>query len=212
MTQDLAFNNDRLSFRRDRVGDSHGGIVVYVKEDIPCKRKHDLELNTIECIWLKLNIKDKKLRVGTFYRPPNSTPLILADIENSIDLATDTGIQDVVILGDFNLNFFNTQSKSKINNICRQFYLTQLITGPTNFAETSSTIIDWILVSKLSAVELSGVGEPFLMQDIQYHCPTYCVLKFKKHLAKAFSRKIWLLKMATIMQFVKRFLIMTGTQ
>ena len=30
------------------------------------------------------------------------------------------------------------------------------------------------------------------MQDIRYHCPTYCVLKFKKHLSKAVSRKIWL--------------------
>ena len=30
------------------------------------------------------------------------------------------------------------------------------------------------------------------MQDIRYHCPTYCVLKFKKHLSKAFSHKIWL--------------------
>ena len=56
-------------------------------------------------------MKNKKLLVGTFYRPPNSTPLILADIENSIGLAIDTGIQDVVILGDFNLNFLNTQSK-----------------------------------------------------------------------------------------------------
>ena len=34
-----------------------------------------------------------------------------------------------------------------------------------------------ILVSNLRTVELSGVGEPFLMQDIRYHCPTYCVPK-----------------------------------
>ena len=60
LTKDLAFNNYRLPFRRDGVGDSHGGIVVYVKENIPCKRRYDLELNTIECIWLKLNTKNKK--------------------------------------------------------------------------------------------------------------------------------------------------------
>ena len=113
LTQNLAFNNYRLPFRRERVGDSHGGIVVYVKENIPCKRRNDLELNTIECIWLELNIKNKKILVGTFYRPQKSTPLILADNENSIGLAIDTGIQDVVILGDFNLNFLNIQSKSK---------------------------------------------------------------------------------------------------
>ena len=52
LTQDLAFNNYRLPFRRDQVGDSHGGIVVYVKENIPCKRRHDLELNAIEAFGL----------------------------------------------------------------------------------------------------------------------------------------------------------------
>ena len=70
--------------------------------------------------------------------------------------------------------------------------MTQLKTEPTNFAKTSSTIIDLILVRNLRTVEPSGVGDPFLMQDIRYHCPTYCVLKLKKHLAKAFLRKIWL--------------------
>ena len=111
LTQDLAFNNYSLPFRRDCSGDSHGGIVVYVKDNIPCKRRNDLELNTIECIWLELNIKNKKIPVGTFYRPQNSTPLILADIENYNGLAIDTGLQDVVILGDFNLNFLNIESK-----------------------------------------------------------------------------------------------------
>ena len=60
LTQDLAFNNYRLPFRRDRSGDSHSGIVVYVKENIPCKRRNELELNTIECIWLELNIYNTK--------------------------------------------------------------------------------------------------------------------------------------------------------
>ena len=66
LTQDLAFNNYRLSFRRDRVGDNHGGIVVYAKDTIPCKRRYDLELNTTECTWLEMIIKNKKLLVGTF--------------------------------------------------------------------------------------------------------------------------------------------------
>ena len=34
-TQDLAFNNYRLPLRRDRICDSHGGIVIYVTENIP---------------------------------------------------------------------------------------------------------------------------------------------------------------------------------
>ena len=38
-TKDLMFNEFQTPFRQDRVGDSHGGILVYVKRDIPCKRR-----------------------------------------------------------------------------------------------------------------------------------------------------------------------------
>ena len=30
------------------------------------------------------------------------------------------------------------------------------------------------------------------MQDIRYNCPTFCIFKFKRHIVKPFSRKIWL--------------------
>ena len=103
INQDLMLNNFQVPFRRDRVGDSHGGILVYVKDGVPCKRRTDLELINIECIWVEVKVRNKRVLVGTFYRPPNSLPLILSDIENSIGLAVDTGILDIVILGDFNL-------------------------------------------------------------------------------------------------------------
>ena len=110
-TEDLLFNDFKAPFRRDRVGDSHGGIIVYVKNDIPCKRRQNLELLNIECIWLELNIKNRKLLVGTVYRPPSSSPQVLTDIKSSIGLAVDTGITDIVITGDFNLNMINPQSE-----------------------------------------------------------------------------------------------------
>ena len=192
INQDLMLNNFQVPFRRDRVGDSHGGILVYVKDGIPCKRRTDLELITIECIWVEVNVRNKRVLVGTFYRPPNSLPLILSDIENSIGLAVDTGISDIVILGDFNLNMLATQSQRKINDLCQQYGLIQLINEATNFTESSASIIDLIMVSNINSVDISGVGEPFLMQDIRYHCPTFCIFKFKKHIVKPFSRKILL--------------------
>ena len=192
INQDLMLNNFQVPFRRDRVGDSHGGILVYVKDGIPCKRRTDLELITIECIWVEVNVRNKRVLVGTFYRPPNSLPLILSDIENSIGLAVDTGISDIVILGDFNLNMLVTQSQRKINDLCQQYGLIQLINEATNFTESSASTIDLIMVSNINSVDISGVGEPFLMQDIRYHCPTFCIFKFKKHIVKPFSRKIWL--------------------
>ncbi|MCG8048840.1 MAG: reverse transcriptase domain-containing protein [Candidatus Thiodiazotropha endolucinida] len=191
-TEDLLFDDFQTPFRRDRVGDSHGGIVVYVKNGIPCKRRADLELINIECLWIELKIKNRNILVGTFYRPPNSTPLVLTNIDDSIGLALDTGISDITILGDFNINMLNRQSERKISDICKQYNLTQLIDEPTNFSEFSSSIIDLLFVSNIHSVAVSGVGEPFLMQDIRYHCPIFSIFKFKRQTFKPFTRQIWL--------------------
>ena len=190
--QDLEFNDFQLPFRRDREGDSHGGILVYVKNDIPSKRRDDLELNNIECLWVEINVRNKKLLVGTFYRPQNSNALVFSNIENSSGMAVDTGIADIIILGDFNINILNEQPARKITELCQQYNFSQLINEPTNYTESSSSIIDLIMVSNLQTVDISGVGEPFLSQDIRYHCPIFCIFKFKSHVVKPFRRKVWL--------------------
>ena len=77
-------------------------------------------------------------------------------------------------------------------DICQTFSLHQLIDEPTNFTETSSTIIDLILVNNVSFVEISGVSEPFLLQDIRYHCPVFAVFSFTKPHSKNFTREVWL--------------------
>ena len=178
-----------MLFRRDRIGDSHGGIALYVKDDIPGKRRLDLELANIECLWLELNIRNRKLLVGTFYRPPNSSPIVLSNIENSIGLAVDTRIADIVITVDLNFNVINPSSANKILDICKQYNL-QLMKEPTHFTDYSSSLIDLILVSNLQSFELSGVGEQFLSQDIRYQCPIFSIFRLKKAVQNAFKRDI----------------------
>ena len=166
--------------------------MVYVKKDIPCKRRIDLELVNIECLWIEVYAKTKKVLIGTFYRPPNSTPVVFSDIENSIGLATDNGIEEIVVTGDLNLNMLNPYSRAKILDVCQTYNLTQLINEPTHYTETSSSIIDLILVSNLRSVELSGVSEPFLLHDVRYHCPVFIIFTFNKQVSKSFVREIWL--------------------
>ena len=74
---DIKIENFKL-FRRDRPGDHHGGICVYVRNNVFSKRSHDLELPNIECLWVEISIKNKIQLIGTFYRPPppNSTNAI----------------------------------------------------------------------------------------------------------------------------------------
>ena len=190
-TSDIAFANYQIPFRKDRPTDRHGGVIVYVKDTLSARRRPDLEINDLECIWLELNVKRKSILFGVFYRPPNSTAAILSGIEDSIALAIDTGIKDIVVTGDFNFDYLKPTSRTKIDNICMQFGLSQLITEPTNFTESSQSVIDLFFTSSPNLVSVSGVGEPFLDQAIRYHCPVFCCLKYPKPLHSSFKRKVW---------------------
>ena len=71
-TNDLNIPSYNYPERKDRDTDPRGGVVIYVKESLNYKRRQDLELPGIECIWLELILQNKRLLFGLFYRPPNS--------------------------------------------------------------------------------------------------------------------------------------------
>ena len=50
-----------VPLRKERVESSYGGVAVYFKEAVHYERKPDLEINSLECVWLELKIKKKKL-------------------------------------------------------------------------------------------------------------------------------------------------------
>ena len=122
---------------------------------------------------------------------PNSEAVILSAIEDSINLAVDSGVNDIIITGDFNLNMQNVKSAHKITSLCEQLSLVQSIEEPTHFTETSSSLIDLLLVNNNEHLILSGVGDPFLHLDIRYHCPVFGVFNFRKPKCLSFKRRIW---------------------
>ena len=115
----------------------------------------------------------KSILFGLFYRPPKADSQYFSNIEDSISLAIDTSITDIIVTGDFNLNFLNAQARRKIDMLCTQLSLYQPIDQPTHYTEHSSSLIDIILVSNKDNLMFSGVGDPFLNQDMRYHCPVF---------------------------------------
>ena len=190
-TNDLMLQSYNIPERKDRTGDPHGGVIVYVKNGIFYKRREDLEIRGLECLWIEVINPRRRILFRLFYRAPNSDANYYNNIEDSVSLAVDTGIKDIVITGDFNLNHLNNTSRRKSDSLCMQFSLHQSISQPTHFTEHSSSLIDIILVSNKENLILSGVTDPFLNQDVRFHCPVYGVLKFSKPKSKTFVRHIW---------------------
>ena len=106
-----------------------------------------MKLLDIECVWIEVKTHNIKQLIGTFYRPPNSNNTVISTIEDSVGLVFDTNIKNILITGDFNLDTLKHASNKKLLELCQHYNLKQLINEPTNFTETSSTIIDLFLTA-----------------------------------------------------------------
>ncbi|CAB3979739.1 Hypothetical predicted protein [Paramuricea clavata] len=61
-------------FRKDRSGNNYGGIVVYLRDTINAIRRIDLEIESIEAIWVEITMPcTRGLLVAHFYRPPDGS-------------------------------------------------------------------------------------------------------------------------------------------
>jgi len=71
------------------------------------------------------------------------------------------------VTGDFNLDANKASSSRKIEFLCTNFSMSQIILSPTHFTETSQSLIDIFVVTNPDDVVDCGVGEPFLDQLVQ---------------------------------------------
>ena len=93
---------------------------------------------------------------------------------------------------NINLNMFKNNSARKINLFCSDFGMHQSITEPTHYTERSEpSLIDLILVHNPDSLVASGVGDPFLEQNLRFHCPIFGLLKFPNTKVKSYTRQIW---------------------
>ena len=104
-------------YRSDQQADNYGGVCVYIKENVHSRRRTDLEILNIECIWVEVNIHHRIFILGTFYRPPNSSVQTLSYIEDSVSLAFDSNIKDVFITGDFNLDTLKATTNKQMQHV-----------------------------------------------------------------------------------------------
>lgn len=118
--EDIMLQSYSTPERKDRPGDPHGGVMIYVKDGIFYKRRDDLEIRGIESIWIEVINNHKSILFGLFYRPPNADAQYFSNIEDSISLAIDTGISNIIVTGDLNFNFLNVQARRKIDMLCTQ--------------------------------------------------------------------------------------------
>lgn len=176
--------------RTDRCNRPGGGVIIFVRDSFFCKRRNDLELRELEAVWVEIHVKSKHILIGGFYRPPNSKTDYFNLVAESIDRAYNTNIDDIIVTGDFNYDML-TNDKNIMADLINQYSLKLVIDEATHFTENSSSLIDLILVRNNANILISGVADPFIPDQIRYHCPVILLLKYLRSTPKTYKRKIW---------------------
>ena len=169
--------------RKDRQ-EHGGGVCCYIRSNVSYIRRHDLENDELELLWLEIKPKNEtRIFVGTIYRQPNSPMSFFDSLEDNLDRVSALS-ERVLLLGDLNCNMLTTNSLSKrLNELEILIGLKQLIQEPTRVTPNSSTLIDLILVSNSFGALQCGV-QPIGFSD---HSLVYTLTKTS---ANMFTPKI----------------------
>ena len=154
-------------FRYDRNG---GGILLYVREDIPAKAIH-CEFPTFESFFVEINLHKKKWLINCSYNPHKN------NIGSHLNVITKTldkyygKYENVVFLGDFNAAIEETTMEL----FCESYNLTNLIKQPTCFKNPEKPrCIDLILTNRPKSFQTTCVIETGLSD---FHRMSVSVLK-----------------------------------
>ena len=103
--------------------------------DIPC----------LEAVWVETKLSQETILIGSFYRPPSSRVSYWKLINESIRNVANTS-HKFFILGDF-INDFLKNPSTHLLDILQFNNLSELVTSPTRFTNTSSTCNYLIITS-----------------------------------------------------------------
>lgn len=166
---------------KDRLRGRGGGVAAYVslKYDYSLF-EFDFQTNEqLEYLIFKTRIQKRVFAFCVFYRPPNTNINTFLDDFDNIFSTICISVDEVVCLGDFNVDFFNVSNP--VSNCFQAYNLTQILNEPSRISGRSSTLIDPIFVSDVDLVTSTGTLPADTFSD---HRLVYCELLFNVDIAQ----------------------------
>ena len=155
-----------------------GGVSVLINEEL---KSQEIPLKDIctptEAKLVEIKLEERRLIVGSMYRPPNSKGSdFITNFEKIMKTLKLTKKTDVIIGLDHNPDFLKSSKHKKMSLFINRIFdhgLLPCITRPTRITHTSASLIDNVLVSgKLHDKCLSGIA----ISDLSDHLPCLVTL------------------------------------
>ena len=184
---DISIEGFQKPIRKDLLGQTypHGGVAIYVKDNLICKERPDLDIPGLEAVWIETKLGQETFLIGSFYRQPSQPVAYWKLVDQSIQNVASTPHR-FIILGDFNQNFLDNPSEHLLNIIAFN-NLQQLINTPTRYTETTATCLDVILAQSVDRITDSGVLPPICSD----HSVPFVKLNTNTPKGTSFKRKIY---------------------
>ncbi|PFX21807.1 hypothetical protein AWC38_SpisGene13715 [Stylophora pistillata] len=166
--------------RNDRQDGRDGGeVALYYKSHLHLEVVPKYMQNSLEVLWMELIISSRRLLIGCAYRPPDYNNFY-DDLKPILERIWLTR-KNVIVTGDLNSNILKKDCNGKkILQILRAFNYKNLNKSPTRVKETTSTLLDVVIVSDYSKAHSSGVID-FAIADHKF---IFVVYELKKQKAK----------------------------
>ena len=178
----MQFNIDGYNIFRSDQNAKGDGILMYVRDDIPCKLI-PMRNSTIEGFFIELKLRKKKWLLCCSYNPHRrfiSNHLI--DIGRNLDLLS-TNYDNILLLGDFNAEVENNFLKE----FCDLYGMKSLIRIPTCYKNPANpACIDLMLTNSNRSFQNSCTIETGL-SDFHKMIVTVLKIYFQKREAKVIN-------------------------
>ena len=136
--------------RKDR-SQASGGLLVWVRSDLPHHRDSAYEFPEIDChvesMVLNFTIKKEQWFLVVTYKNPRTSSRIFVDLLSNTyqSLFRNGTVKEVILMGDVNIDMMD-RSNIMTNELCDIYGLTNVISEPTCYKSSNGTLIDPIIV------------------------------------------------------------------
>ena len=196
---DLSLSGFHSIIRKDRIGKSGGGVALYAANFLGVMRMAEFEIPELEAMWVKVKAGNDIALICVCYKPPNAKADFWTKLQDSIDLAKQSGIEKIIITGDMNSDpktreGYNLKLFTQSNNF------TTHVNEPTRITPNSATILDQFISNLPLSLKNVEVLDPIGSCD---HCVIRATLHFKNKFnkPKCYKRHIWQYKLADMEEF-----------
>ena len=146
-------------FRKDNTSLS-GGLFAFVRSEIPCQRRPDLECDKLESLCVEVTLANTKWLVACLYRHPQMSNNLFEDEMTTLVDKIIALYDRYIIMGDLNYDMTRmANNRHALLDVCNLFDLKNVISHPTCFKTSRGTLLDVILVHDQRHLQSCGVTD-----------------------------------------------------